>query len=330
MSMGPEQYSPLAGNPPARPGHSRHPFRSAVLRGLGVVAPPLFTILIFVWLLSMTQRYMLRPITAAAREALVWATADIRHDLALSDAAKQTALAEGQVYRRLPDGNFVPLEVYELVRRNRGQETLPETAGGMYRRYVELRWLKPVVAVPFFLALLILALYLLGKSMAAGIGRLFWRSFEQIIHRLPLIRNVYASVKQVSDFLFSEREIQYSRVVAVEYPRKGIWSLGFVTGESMRDIQGVAGEPVLSVLMPTSPMPMTGFTITVRQSEAVELDISVDQALQFIVSCGVVVPPEQVWHLRSTHEALAMAGAAQPAESTSQRPPAAQPADAEP
>ncbi len=324
-----KHVSQPAGNQPLRIGRSRHPFRSAVLRGLGVLAPPLFTVLIFVWLLSMTQRYMLRPITAGAREALVWATADIRHDLALSDAESQTAVADGKVYRRLPDGNFVPLEVYELVRRNRGQETLPETAGGVYRRYVELRWLSPVVTVPFFLALLILALYLLGKSMAAGIGRLFWRSFEQIIHRLPLIRNVYASVKQVSDFLFSEREIQYSRVVAVEYPRKGIWSLGFVTGESMRDIQGAAGEAVLSVVMPTSPLPMTGFTITVRQSEVVELDMSIDQAFQFIVSCGVVVPPQQLWHLRSTHEALALAGVSQSADAEPKTPPTSQPADAE-
>jgi len=296
---------------------SRHPFRSAVLRGFGVVAPPLFTILIFVWLLSMTQRYMLQPLTTGAREVLVWATADIRHDLVLTDPDAQTTTVDGRLFKRLPDGNFVPLEVYELVRRNRGQQTLPQTAGGVYRRYVELRWLRPVVTIPFFVALFILVLYLLGKSMAAGMGRLFWNSFEQIIHRLPLIRNVYSSVKQVTDFLFSEREIQYSRVVAVEYPRKGIWSLGFVTGESMRDIQGAAGEPVLSVLMPTSPMPMTGFTITVRQSETIDLDITVEQALQFIISCGVVVPPHQLWHLRSTHEAMALAGISESVEQKS-------------
>jgi len=329
MSTHSQQGLQPAGNQPRLTRRSRHPFRSAVLRGLGVLAPPLFTVLIFVWLLSMTQRYMLRPVTAGAREALVWATADIRHDLDVTDPKAQTALADGRVYQRLPDGSFVPLEVYDLVRRNVGQDTLPQTAGGVYRRYVELRWLRPVVTVPFFLALLILALYLLGKSMAAGIGRLFWRSFEQIIHRLPLIRNVYSSVKQVSDFLFSEREVQYNRVVAVEYPRRGVWSLGFVTGESMRDIHGVAGEPVLSVLMPTSPMPMTGFTITVRQSEAIELDISVEQAFQFIVSCGVVVPPQQVWHLRSTHEALALAGVSSSEDSSSKTPPASPPVDAE-
>jgi uncharacterized membrane protein len=129
--------------------------------------------------------------------------------------------------------------------------------------------------------------------MAAGVGRFFWNVFEQGIRRLPLVRNVYSSVKQVSDFLLSEREIEYTRVVAVEYPRKGIWSLGFVTGDSMLDIAAAANEPVISVLMCTSPMPMTGFTITLPRSEVVDLNITIDQAFQYIVSCGVVVPPQQ-------------------------------------
>jgi uncharacterized membrane protein len=82
-------------------------------------------------------------------------------------------------------------------------------------------------------------------------------------------------------------------VVAIEYPRKGLWSVGFVTGESMMALESAASEPVLSVLMPTSPMPATGFTITIRQSETIDLDISLDQAIQFVVSCGVVVPTGQ-------------------------------------
>ena len=108
------------------------------------------------------------------------------------------------------------------------------------------------------------------------------------------MRNVYSSVKQVTDFMFSEQEIEYTRVIAIEYPRKGIWSLGLVTGESMADIGAAANEPVLSVLIPTSPMPFTGYTINVKRSEAVDLDITLDQAFQFIVSCGVVVPPQQI------------------------------------
>jgi uncharacterized membrane protein len=116
--------------------------------------------------------------------------------------------------------------------------------------------------------------------------------------RLPGVRAVYSAVKQVSDFFFTEREIQFTRIVAVEYPRKGIWQMGFVTSESLAAIHDAASEPVLAVLIPYSPIPVTGCTITVRKSECIDLNITFDQACQFIVSCGVVVPPQQVRRLR--------------------------------
>ncbi len=282
---------PQKNKPPAK-----HPFRTAVLRGLGVVFPPLLTILIFGWVLNATYQYVLSPVTTGAREAIVWVAADIRVEPDRSEAA---FAEDGQEYHRVGKTNsFVPTKVYSRVEASPGDPP-PETALGFYHRYVDLTWLRPELAIPFFLALLTIVLYLLGKFMAAGIGRFFWGRFERIINQLPLVRNVYSSVKQVSDFLFTEREIEYTRVVAVEYPRKGIWSLGMVTGESMEAIRSVAGEPVLSVLMPTSPMPMTGFTITVRKSETIDLNITIDQAFQFIVSCGVVVPPPEIEQAQS-------------------------------
>ena len=82
--------------------------------------------------------------------------------------------------------------------------------------------------------------------------------------------------------------------MAVEYPRKGIWTVAFATGESLLDVESAANEPVMTVLIPTSPMPFTGFTITVKKSETVDLNLTIDQAFQFVVSCGVVVPPQQI------------------------------------
>jgi uncharacterized membrane protein len=150
------------------------------------------------------------------------------------------------------------------------------------------------VVIPAFTAVFILVLYLLGKFMAVRIGRFFVATFERGVLRLPVIRNVYSSVKQVSDFLFSPRELEFTRVVAVQYPRMGIWSLGFVTSESMSDIRAAANEPMLAVLIPTSPMPVTGYTVNVKKSEALDLDLTIDQAFQFTISCGVVVPPHQL------------------------------------
>ncbi len=285
--------------PPVEPNPPVHPFRRAVLRGLGVVLPPLLTIVIFVWIGNTVALYLLEPLEAAATRALVIAVADIRSadEVDNFDPQAETATVGGRVYRQTLNEKFVPLGVYQVVQNNLGSEPMPPTATAIYARYVQVRYLQWYVVLPVFLCGFVLILYLLGKFLAAGMGRFFWNQFERLIHSLPLIRNVYSSVKQVTDFMFSEREIEYTRVVAVEYPRKGIWSLAMVTSESLLDIRSAANEPVLCVLVPTSPMPFTGFTVTVKKSETVDLNITIDQAIQFIVSCGVVVPPHQMWQI---------------------------------
>lgn len=297
-----------------------HPFRAAVFRGLAVVLPPLLTIVIFLWVGGTIERYVLEPVTLGTRNAVAWAISDIRQKGDFpEDPPGDLARLDGLAYKQLPDRSYVPWSVYDYVESAElGNDVpLPRTGQAFYEHYVELRYLRPQVVVPFFLALFVLLLYLLGKFIAAGIGRIFWNLFEKGIDRVPLVRNVYSSVKQVSDFLLSERELESSRVVAVEWPRKGIWSLGLVTGESLKDIEAAANEPVLSVLVCTSPMPMTGFTVTVRKSETVDLDISVDQAFQFIVSCGVVVPPHQISQMQSSLKAPPpLVESDQPAESS--------------
>ncbi len=94
--------------------------------------------------------------------------------------------------------------------------------------------------------------------------------------------------------MFSDTEIQFNRVVAIEYPRKGAWSLGFVTGEGLADIRTAANELVLNVFVPSSPMPLTGWTLILPKSEVIDLDMTIDQACQFLISCGVVVPQQQL------------------------------------
>jgi uncharacterized membrane protein len=278
---------------------SKHrPFRRAVLRGLGVVLPPLLTIVILLWIGQTIQQYVLEPVETQARRSITWTINKTQRNVPpgaewIQDAggsSERRFRHEDTVYVQLRTGHWIPETIRDDVLGDPGQ-TIPATGKGYYERYVQILFLKwSVIIKAVFLCGFILVLYLLGKFLAAGVGRILWNSFEQIIAALPIIRTVYSSVKQVTDFIFSEREIEYTRVVAVEYPRKGIWSLGFVTGESMESIRHAAQEPVMSVLIPTSPMPATGFTITVRKSETVELGITVDEAFQFIVSCGVVVP----------------------------------------
>ncbi len=283
------------------------PFRRAVFRGLGILLPPLLTIVIFLWVGSTVSEHVLDPMQNFTRYVALEYFADIktptdtdaRVDVnkvtidgqAYPLVSKDTVKVHDRVYHRTSDGKFVPLTVFDEVRTGVGRDPMPGTARDIYGWYIDNRWLQRRFVIPVFLCLFLLVLYLLGKFLAAGIGRLFWTQFERIIHRLPLVSNVYSSIKQVTDFLFSEREMQYTRVVAIEYPRRGIWTLGFITGDGMRDIQATVEETVVSAFVPHSPMPFTGFAVTVKKSETVDLNITVDQAIQFVVSCGVVIPP---------------------------------------
>lgn len=271
----------------------RSPFRTAVLRGLGVLTPPLMTIVIFLWIGATIAQYAIEPVFVTTRGVVVWWIADIRSPSEVaSDSLRSEprAMIDRTLYNRTEDGYYVPIDVYAKVSESVENEPVPATAISVYQRYVELVYLRPYWVIPFYILLFVFILYLLGKFMAAGAGRVFGNTFERMIGQVPLVRNVYSAVKQVSDFVLAQQNVEFSRVVAVEWPRKGIWTVALVTGESLPEIAAVANEPVLSVLIPTSPMPMTGFTVTVKKSETIDLNLSFDQALQYIISAGVAVP----------------------------------------
>ncbi len=291
-------------NLPEKKRSALDPFRRAVMSGLGVLLPPLLTIVIILWVANTVNVYLLEPMVSTTRQVLVrHFRGDIRPENAVSpelirDGTDSTAL---RPYQRMADDQVVPAEFYDYLEENQVQP-MPQRAEELIRTYVEFRFLSPHVVVPTFLCVFILVLYLLGKFLAAGIGRFFWLQIEKVIDRLPLVRNVYSSVKQVTDFMFSDQNLEYTRVVAVEYPRQGIWALAFVTGESLEDIRTAAGEPVVSLLIPTSPMPFTGFTVTMKKSEVLDLNITLDQAFQFLVSCGVVAPRQLVLEAQAKKE----------------------------
>ena len=244
-------------------------FRHAVLRGLGVALPLLLTIVALIWAWSIIDGYVLRPIESIIRARIVWAINDTHAKVPAGSIKTGDRLLEGFVYNGItyvpdPTGRrFLPDYVVKVVDENADSlgpySPAPASANAYWHRYVQLEFMPRWIVVPVFLVVFLTALYFLGRLFTFGIGRWLVRAFDSAILSIPIVNKVYGSAKQVTDFAFSEREIEFNRVVAIEYPRKGIWSLGFVTGNSMREITEIAGEPMLSVLMPTSPMPMTGF-----------------------------------------------------------------------
>ena len=118
-------------------------------------------------------------------------------------------------------------------------------------------------------------------------GSAFW---EMILSRIPLVRSVYSAVKQLTETLFSSSGQSFRKVLMIEYPRKGLWTLAFQTGTDMGEAQKKTGEDVVSVYVPTTPNPTSGFFLMIPKKDVIELDMSVDEGLRMIISMGVVVP----------------------------------------
>jgi uncharacterized membrane protein len=189
----------------------------------------------------------------------------------------------------------VPYRDFQVVARRVSLGEIPLTAIGVYMEFVTIEYFgSHFLLSAVTVSIAIVLLYFIGRLVTVRLGGwLVHRVETLVLGRLPVISTVYASAKQVTDFFFSERQIEYNRVVAVEYPRRGVWSIGFVTGDSMLEITAAAGAPLVTLLIPTSPMPVTGYTISVPRADILDLNMTVDQAFQFCVSCGVLIPPQQ-------------------------------------
>ncbi len=135
-----------------------------------------------------------------------------------------------------------------------------------------------------------IGVYLIGRLVASFVGRSVWKVLESALFRVPVIKQIYPHIKQVTDFILTERPFEFSNVVAVEYPRKGVWSLGFVTGTGLERVSKTLGKELITVFIPSSPTPFTGYTILVQRDEVIDLPMTVDETLRFTISGGVLTP----------------------------------------
>jgi uncharacterized membrane protein len=139
--------------------------------------------------------------------------------------------------------------------------------------------------------LTVVVIFLTGVFAANFIGRRLVDLGERIMVRIPLVRSIYMGVKQVTDTVFKPGGQSFRKVLLVEFPREGVWSIAFQTGEVTRGIQNSVGDgPMVSFFIPTTPNPTSGFLMMAPKSKVKELNISVDQALKFVISLGVVQP----------------------------------------
>ena len=144
----------------------------------------------------------------------------------------------------------------------------------------------------FGVLLTLLILLVVGATASNFAGRKLVQWGDRLVSRIPVVRSIYSSVKQVSDTLFSESGNAFRTAVLVQWPREGVWTVAFITGTPGGAVAAYLRDEFVSVYVPSTPNPTGGYFVMVRKSDCVELDMSVDAALKYIISMGVVAPSD--------------------------------------
>jgi uncharacterized membrane protein len=147
------------------------------------------------------------------------------------------------------------------------------------------------IHIPGFGVVLALAIVLvIGAAVSNFLGRRLVAWWDALLGRIPIVRSIYSSVKQVSDTLFSENGNAFRKALLVQWPRPGVWTVAFQTGTPGGDVAHHLGEDYLSVYVPTTPNPTGGYFVMLKRSDCIELAMTVDEALTYVISMGVVAP----------------------------------------
>ncbi|MFI5016286.1 MAG: DUF502 domain-containing protein [Hyphomicrobiales bacterium] len=141
------------------------------------------------------------------------------------------------------------------------------------------------------LILMVLVLTLVGALTAGYLGKLVLRLSERLLNRMPVVRNIYGTAKQIVETVMNNKTSAFREVVLVEYPRRDIWTIGFITGRSMDEIAEIGGEPLVNVFVPTTPNPTSGFLLFLPDQDVHRLPMTVEEAVKLVISGGLVTPP---------------------------------------
>jgi len=140
------------------------------------------------------------------------------------------------------------------------------------------------------LLLALIGLTLIGALTAGILGRAAHALIEAILNRLPIIRSLYGAIKQIMETVLANKSAAFRECVLIEYPRKGTWTLGFITGTTRGEVQELSEEQLINVFVPTTPNPTSGFLLFVPEREIIRLKMPIEDGLKLVVSGGIVVP----------------------------------------
>lgn len=143
------------------------------------------------------------------------------------------------------------------------------------------------------LLILLVGLTVIGALTAGIVGRLFLNASERLLNRMPVVRSLYSATKQIFQTVLAQKSTAFREVVMIEYPRRGIWAIGFITGTTEGEVQELTEDEVVNVFLPTTPNPTSGFLLFVPRSEIISLHMSIEEGIKMVVSGGIVTPPDR-------------------------------------
>ena len=143
------------------------------------------------------------------------------------------------------------------------------------------------------LLIVLVGLTLIGALTAGLIGRLFVNMSERLLNRMPVVRSLYGATKQIFETVLAQKSTAFREVVLIEYPRRGVWTIGFITGTTEGEIQELTEDEVVNIFLPTTPNPTSGFLLFVPRSDIVTLHMSVEDGMKMVVSGGLISPPDR-------------------------------------
>lgn len=274
-----DDAAPAAVSPARRKGLFPN-FRRFFGRGLAILLPSMLTLWILWQVFAFVFNNVGRPINTAVRTVVI------------------------ALYEELPEDGGKPawyivtneqIENAQSERSRRGLPVLERAATERMLRREQFRgfWDENIALELTGLLVAIVLIYICGLLLSNFLGRRLYLAAEQLISRIPGFKQIYPHVKQLVDLVMGEQKMAFNKVVLVEYPRTGIWTLGFLTGSAFGAVHSRAGVKVKTVFIPTSPTPFTGFTINLPADEVHEVDMPIDQALRFVITAGVLAPDER-------------------------------------
>ncbi|HVS18091.1 MAG TPA: DUF502 domain-containing protein [Planctomycetota bacterium] len=278
----------------------RRPAQRFFLRGLITLLPVVFTVFILITAYKLVTQYVTGPVNSVIywcleQNALGWhglrATGiEPYSDEYLAPASLPLELQDRQRELGSNDARFRA----ELAAWRASKEGFLRDLDALAIQGERLR--RDVTArVPTVIGLVVSLLLVVTLGSLAGgyLGSRLVQRAERAMHVIPVVRSIYPYTKQLVDFFLAERKFDFDTVVAMPYPRRGVWSLGFVTSSGLKSLREHSQRNLVSVFVPSSPMPMTGYMVFIPAEDVVPMPFTVDEALRVIVSGGVLIPPHE-------------------------------------